>query len=85
MELGNTCQIGSKISKVRGRNRYIRSALIGFMPAYGALCKAQEEGGQTLEEQGKVSINMLLVIRNKMNHVETIKKRLQFRQKIEHR
>ena len=50
------------------------------MPAYGALCKAQEEGGQTLEEQGKVSINMLLIIRNKINHVETIKKRLQFRQ-----
>lgn len=53
------------------------------MPAYGALSKAQKKGGQTLEEQGKVSINLILIIRNKMNYVMTIK-RLQFRQKIEH-
>jgi hypothetical protein len=84
MELGNTCQIESKISKVRGRNRYIGFALIGFMPAYGAVCKAQEEGGQTLVEQGKVNINMILIIHNKMNHVETIKRDYNFG-KIEHR
>lgn len=81
MELGNTCQIESKISRARCRNRYIRFALIGFMPAYGALSKAQKKGGQTLEEQGKVSINLILIIRNKMNYVMTIKKRLEFGQK----
>lgn len=80
MELGNTCQIESKISKVRCRNRYIGFVLTGFMPAYGALCNAHEKGGQTLVEEGKVSLNMILIIRNKMNHVETIKKRLQCRQ-----
>jgi ribosomal protein S30 len=50
------------------------------MPVYGALSKAQKKGGQTLEEQGKVSINLILIIRNKMNYVMTIRKRLQFRQ-----
>jgi hypothetical protein len=54
------------------------------MPAYGALCKAQEEGGQTLVEQGKVNINMILIIHNKMNHVETIKRDYNFGE-IEHR
>jgi hypothetical protein len=85
LELGNTCQIESKISKVRCRNRYIGIVLIGFMPAHGALCKAHAKGGQTLEEQGKVSLNIMVIIRNNMNHVETIKKRLQNPQKIEHR
>lgn len=78
MELGNTCQIESMISKGRGRNRYIRFVLTGFMPACGALRKAQEESGQTREEQGKVSINLILIIRNKINYVKTIRKRLQF-------
>jgi hypothetical protein len=80
MEQGNTCQIESKIFTVRCRNRYIGFALIGFMPAYGVLTKAQEEGGQTLVKQRKVTLNTILIIRNKMNHVETIKKRLRFRQ-----
>ena len=84
MELGNTCQIESKNSRARCRNRYIRFALIGFMPAYRAISKAKKRGGQTLEEEGKVSINLFLIIRDKMNYVMTIKKRLQFRQKIEH-
>lgn len=51
------------------------------MPTYRAISKAQKKGGQTLEEQGKVSINLFLIIRDKMNYVMTTKKRLQFRQK----
>jgi hypothetical protein len=84
MELGNTCQIESKIFKVLCRNRYIGFVLIGFMPAYGALCKAHAKGGQTLEEQGKISLNIIVIIHNNMNHVQTIKKRLQNPQKIEY-
>jgi hypothetical protein len=38
----------------------------------------QEQSGQTREEQGKVSINLILIICNNTNYVKTIKKRLQF-------
>jgi hypothetical protein len=54
------------------------------MPAHGALCKAHAKGGQTLEEQGKISLNIIVIIHNNMNHVQTIKKRLQNPQKIEY-
>ena len=46
--------------------------------------RRKKKGGQTLVEQGKVNINMILIIHNKMNHVETIKRDYNFG-KIEHR